>query len=55
MCPEITLRCIAPEDEPFLYRVYAGTREEELAPLGWDEAQKNEFLRMQFSAQPFSV
>ena len=47
----ITLRRICRDDEPFLYRVFAGTREEELAPLGWDEAQKTAFLRMQFNAQ----
>lgn len=48
---EITLRPMQPEDEPFLYRVYASTREEELAPLPWYEAQKEAFLRMQFAAQ----
>jgi ribosomal protein S18 acetylase RimI-like enzyme len=47
----ITLRPMRPEDEPFLYRVYASTREEELAPLPWDDAQKEAFLRMQFHAQ----
>jgi GNAT superfamily N-acetyltransferase len=31
--------------------VYAGTREEELAPLGWDEGQRQAFLTMQFHAQ----
>jgi len=51
MCPPVSLRPITPEDEPFLYRVYAGTREDELAPLGWDETQKEAFLRMQFNAQ----
>ncbi len=47
----ITLRKINPSDEPFLYRVYASTREEELAPLGWDRQQVAQFLRMQFEAQ----
>ena len=47
----LTLRPITPDDEPFLYRVYAGTREDELAPLSWDEAQKQAFLTMQFTAQ----
>jgi len=51
MFPPITLRPVTPEDEPFLYRVYAGTREDELAPLEWDETQKEAFLRMQFNAQ----
>ena len=48
----LSLRPIGPADEPFLYRVYAGTREEELAQIiDWDEAQKAAFLRMQFDAQ----
>jgi ribosomal protein S18 acetylase RimI-like enzyme len=51
MRSSITLRPIAPDDEAFLYRVYAGTRMEELAVTGWDEAQKELFLRMQFNAQ----
>jgi ribosomal protein S18 acetylase RimI-like enzyme len=51
MHPPITLRPVSPDDEPFLYSVYAGTREDELAPLGWDEARKKQFLRMQFNAQ----
>ena len=51
MRPPITLRPITVEDEPFLYRVYADTREDELSPLGWDETEKDSFLRMQFNAQ----
>ncbi len=47
----IRFRPIRPEDEAFLYKVYASTREEELAPLEWDAAQKEAFLRMQFLAQ----
>lgn len=47
----ITLRPITPEDEAFLCRVYASTREEELAVVPWDEAQKAAFLQMQFQAQ----
>ena len=47
----ITVRPIGPGDEAFLYQVYADTRTEELAPLGWDEAQQAAFLRMQFDAQ----
>ena len=47
----ITLRPIEPDDEEFLYRVYAGTREAELAQVDWDAAQKEAFLRMQFTAQ----
>jgi ribosomal protein S18 acetylase RimI-like enzyme len=51
MSSRIVLRPIRSEDEAFLYEVYAGTRQEELAPLGWSEAEKEAFLRMQFSAQ----
>ena len=47
----ITLRPIQPGDEEFLYRVYASTREAELALVDWDAAQKEAFLRMQFAAQ----
>lgn len=47
----ITLRPVCPQDRDFLYRVYASTRLEELAPLGWDEAQVAQFLEQQFTAQ----
>lgn len=45
------LRPAGPDDEEFLYRAYAGTRDEELAFLNWDAAQQEIFLRMQFKAQ----
>ncbi len=47
----IELRPIRPGDEPFLYEVYASTRQEELAVVPWDDAQKAAFLQMQFAAQ----
>lgn len=47
----ITLRPITPNDEPFLYRLYASTREEELAVVPWSDAEKESFLTMQFNAQ----
>ena len=47
----LALRPAEPEDEEFLYRVYAGTRTEELALVPWDQAQKEAFLRSQFDAQ----
>ena len=47
----LSLRPARSEDEEFLYEVYANTREEEMAQTGWDEAQKESFLRMQFNAQ----
>lgn len=39
------------DDWEFLYRVYASTREDELAQVPWTEAQKENFLRFQFHAQ----
>ena len=47
----LTLRPIADDDRDLLYRVYASTREDELAQVAWDEDQKAAFLRMQFDAQ----
>jgi ribosomal protein S18 acetylase RimI-like enzyme len=47
----LTLRSIHPEDQPFLYEVYASTRTEELAPLGWNSEQQAAFLTQQFNAQ----
>jgi len=48
---QITFRPIRPEDEALLYQIYANTREEELAQVPWDTAEKEAFLRMQFNAQ----
>lgn len=47
----ITLRDATDADRPFLYAVYAATRQEELAAVDWDEGQKAAFLSMQFAAQ----
>jgi ribosomal protein S18 acetylase RimI-like enzyme len=47
----ITLRPVGPADHPFLFRVYASTRAEELALVGWTEEQKQTFLLQQFTAQ----
>src|SRR5882672_2242557 len=47
----ITRRPIFSDDLPFLYQVYASTRTEELAPLGWSQPQLDAFLTMQFNAQ----
>jgi ribosomal protein S18 acetylase RimI-like enzyme len=46
-----SLRPVRDEDNDFLQEVYASTREEELAPLGWTDAQKKEFIKFQFLAQ----
>jgi ribosomal protein S18 acetylase RimI-like enzyme len=51
MADAIELRPIVPGDLEFLHKVYAGTRAEELAATGWDDVQKETFLRMQFDLQ----
>ncbi len=48
---KVSLRPVEPEDEPFLLRVYAGTRLMELAHTSWDEVQKEAFLKIQYAAQ----
>ena len=47
----VSLRPVVPADMGFLYRVYASTREDELAVTGWDDATKSAFLQQQFRAQ----
>jgi len=47
----LTLRPITDDDLDFLYRVYTGTRAEELAQTDWPDEQKTAFLRQQFMAQ----
>ena len=48
---EITLRAARPEDEAFLFEVYASTRRPELAALDWSDEMKEAFLRSQAAAQ----
>ena len=47
----IALRPATPRDRELLFRVYASTREEELAPVPWPPEAKEAFLRQQFDAQ----
>jgi len=47
----IDLRAATASDEPFLFALYASTREHELAAWGWEPAQRDAFLRMQWMAQ----
>lgn len=47
----VTLRPVAASDQDFLFEVYASTRREEVAAWGWNAAQQDAFLRMQFIAQ----
>lgn len=47
----LALRPILPDDEAFLYEVFASTRAEEMKLVPWDEALKETFLKQQFTAQ----
>jgi ribosomal protein S18 acetylase RimI-like enzyme len=47
----VRLLPVRPEDEEFVYRVYASTRADEIAVLGWNAAQQHAFLRMQYTSQ----
>ena len=47
----VTLRPVGPDDEPFLLRVYASTRADELAQVPWTDDQKAAFVAHQFTAQ----
>lgn len=48
---DLFLREATPEDESFLFEVYASTRMEELEGLGWSDDQKRAFIKMQFMAR----
>lgn len=47
----ITLRPFPPDNQEFLFQLYANTRQQEMSALGWPAAQLEAFLRMQFNAQ----
>lgn len=47
----LRLRLITDADLPFLERVYASTRTEELAQTDWSAQQTSDFLAFQFRAQ----
>ena len=47
----LTLRPETAEDEPFLYELYATTRDYEMVHVPWDDLQKQAFLRQQCEAQ----
>ena len=47
----LSLRPATPDDEAFLCELYSSSRREELASWGWDAAQRDSFLTMQFNAQ----
>ena len=47
----LSLRSATPDDEEFLCELYSSSRREELASWGWDAAQRDAFLTLQFNAQ----
>jgi ribosomal protein S18 acetylase RimI-like enzyme len=47
----LALRPVEPGDEPFLFEVYSSTRADEMAAWGWNAAQQEAFLRLQFNGQ----
>ncbi|WP_127019548.1 GNAT family N-acetyltransferase [Rheinheimera mangrovi] len=51
MTIDIQLHPYTSEDLPFLYRLYASTRQQEMQFFPFDEAQKQAFLHQQFQAQ----
>ena len=51
MINPVKLRPATEDDVPFLKRVYASTRAEELAMVPWTDEQKTAFIEMQFRAQ----
>lgn len=46
-----TLRPEQPSDRDFLRRLYASTREDEVATVAWSDDEKRRFLGWQFEAQ----
>jgi ribosomal protein S18 acetylase RimI-like enzyme len=48
---QITLRPTTPEDEPFLFALYASTRSAEMEAWGWPVEQQQSFLQLQYRAQ----
>lgn len=47
----ITLRSAVPDDEAFLYQLYASTRSEEMRAWGLGAPQQETILKLQFTAQ----
>src|SRR4051812_22997663 len=46
-----SLRAVTPSDRELLFRVYASTRETELAVVPFSDQERVAFLRMQFAAR----
>ena len=50
MMANVGLRSVTPNDEDFLLRLY-GTTRPEVSLFGWDDAEKQAFITMQFQMQ----
>ena len=51
MDDSLTLRVVKDLDQALLFRIYSSTRNDEMALVPWDDDQKHQFLKMQFTAQ----
>ena len=47
----ISLRSVREDDKEFLCELYCSTRRDEVAAFGWDDAQIEALLRMQFTSR----
>jgi ribosomal protein S18 acetylase RimI-like enzyme len=47
----VTLRPAQPDDEALLFTLYAASRSDEMAAWGWNEAQQEAFVRLQFNGR----
>jgi ribosomal protein S18 acetylase RimI-like enzyme len=54
MSNSVSLRPSTKDDQEFLLRVYAGTRQEEMALWSWSATQQSAFLSMQYEARKHS-
>lgn len=49
--PNLVLRPVTPDDDPFLIALYSSTRADELNQVVWAEGQREAFLTWQFEMQ----
>jgi GNAT superfamily N-acetyltransferase len=49
--PQFSLRAATTADASFCFTLYASTRAEEMSATGWPAAQREAFLRQQFTAR----
>lgn len=53
-CTSLNSRLVCPEDETFIFQLYASRWVEHLENWDWELEQKEKFLRLQFQAQQHS-